>query len=66
MINKCLKSLEELRQPNFNSDSDIKIWKNDAIVIIDMIYGEGSKYEEQIIKKHVNISLTLFGNIDNK
>lgn len=48
MINKYLESLDELKQIYFNSGTDLKIWKNKAISIINIIYGEGSKYEDQI------------------
>lgn len=48
MIDKYIGLLEKLKKVSFTNKIDLKTWKNDAINVIDRIYGEGNNHEKQI------------------
>ena len=48
MIDKYIALLEELKKINITKDTDLEVWKVNAVNVIDRIYGEGNKHEGQI------------------
>ena len=45
---KFIKAFETLKTQEINNNSDLKVWKAQAINIINRIYGKDSKQEDQI------------------
>lgn len=62
MIEKYIKSLTDIQNPNITNIYELKSWQGNAINIVNRIYGNESKQEEQI--KNINFKSYPRGSIN--
>jgi len=66
MTEKIIQKLNDLKEPKFNNEYELKSWKSNVINIILRVYGENSKQESSIddimYKRYMSINGVGGGN----